>query len=156
MTTKKKLRLLKKYIKHFESHGYDVDLEGFNMGGIDWISCEHELFGNTLAAINSVEIVMFRCAFRLNKKADKQPKEVSFFVDQLNRESGFTSYHSGLNRPSSTFSILELRAFYTGPYDPIFFDRFIDEWHIDKTEVIWRNPLYDKFIIQEPGSIGTA
>ncbi|SVD64003.1 uncharacterized protein METZ01_LOCUS416857, partial [marine metagenome] len=27
MTTKKKLRLPKKYIKHFESHGYDVDLE---------------------------------------------------------------------------------------------------------------------------------
>ena len=72
MTTKKKLRLPKKYIKHFESHGYDVDLESFDMGGIDWIACEHELFGNTLAAITPNEIVMFRCMIRLIKKADKK------------------------------------------------------------------------------------
>ena len=154
MTTKKKLRLPKKYIKHFESYGYDVDLAGFDMGGIDWLAFDHEFFGNTLAAITPNEIVMFRCLIRLIKKADKQPKEVSFLVDQLNRKSGFSTYHSRLNEPP--FPVLELRAFYTGPYDPTFFDRFIDNWHIDKTEIIWRNPLYDKFIIQEPGSIGTA
>ena len=154
MVIKKKLRLPKKYIKHFESHGYDVDLEGFDMGGIDWIACEHELFGNTLAAITTNGIVMFRCAFRLNKKAAKQPKEVGFFVDRLNRESGFTTYHSALHKPP--YFVLELRAFYTGPYVPIFFDSFIHEWHVDKTESIQNNPLFDKFMMQRPGSIGTA
>ena len=153
MTSKRNIRLPKKYIKHFESYGYQEE-EGYVRNGMEWLAFDHEYFGNTLAAISPKGTVVFRSVIRLIKNADEEPKEVSFLVDRLNRESSFTTYYSRLNEPP--FSVLELKAFYAGLYDSTIFDGFIDNWHIDKTEIIWRSPLFDKFILKKPGSIGTA
>ena len=153
MTTNKIIRLPKKYIKHFESYGYQEE-EGYVRNGMEWLAFDHEYFDNTLAAISPKGTVVFRSVIRLIKNADEEPKEVSFLVDRLNRESSFTTYYSRLNEPP--FSVLELKAFYAGLYDSTIFDGFIDNWHFDKTEIIWRSPLFDKFILKKPGSIGTA
>ena len=61
MTSKKQPKQLpKKYIEHFESLGYVVDLsDGYDEGGQRWTLISHEYFRDSLVSISPNGIVMF-------------------------------------------------------------------------------------------------
>ena len=149
MTSKKKPKQLpKKYIEHFESLGYVVDLSDSydDQGGQIWTLISHEYFRDSLVSISPNGIVMFMEALRLNKNAKKHPEDLLFFINQLNQNSGFTLFM--VERKKEKLDELHIRAFYTGLYEEKAFNLFMNEWHRDKVEALGHSPIVEKFLVQ--------
>lgn len=123
-------------VNHLEFFGYSFDKkdeDGSILG-------KHEQKGMIFVR-KYLGGILFQKYYKTNKNAKKNRLEYLEYINQLNSKANLATFSSESNE-----DLIRVDSCYFGNYDKQLFGSFLDAWHFDSRDFIFRHEKSEKFL----------